>query len=47
MTVTLSAEIAASAARLIVEEGLEYGAAKRRAAATAIAALCEPAMRPF
>jgi len=28
----LSAEIAASAARLIVEEGLEYGAAKRRAA---------------
>ena len=32
MTVTLSAEIAASAARLIVEEGLEYGAAKRRAA---------------
>ena len=32
MTGTLSAEIAASAARLIVEEGLEYGAAKRRAA---------------
>src|SRR4051812_14368616 len=32
MTGTLNAEIAASAARLIVEEGLEYGAAKRRAA---------------
>ena len=32
MTGPLSAEIAASAARLIVEEGLEYGAAKRRAA---------------
>ena len=32
MTGTLSAEIAAAAARLIVEEGLEYGAAKRRAA---------------
>ena len=32
MTGTLSAEIAATAARLIVEEGLEYGAAKRRAA---------------
>jgi hypothetical protein len=32
MNATLSAEIAASAARLIVEEGLEYGAAKRRAA---------------
>ncbi|MGZ5129756.1 MAG: hypothetical protein ACXWIG_01405 [Caldimonas sp.] len=32
MTATLSAEIAAAAARLIVEEGLEYGAAKRRAA---------------
>jgi len=32
MTSTLSAEIAATAARLIVEEGLEYGAAKRRAA---------------
>jgi hypothetical protein len=28
----LSGEIAATAARLIVEEGLEYGAAKRRAA---------------
>ena len=28
----LSAEIAATAARLIVEEGLEYGVAKRRAA---------------
>jgi hypothetical protein len=32
MTGNLSAEIAATAARLIVEEGLEYGAAKRRAA---------------
>ena len=32
MTGTLTAEIAAAAARLIVEEGLEYGAAKRRAA---------------
>ena len=32
MTGSLSAEIAATAARLIVEEGLEYGAAKRRAA---------------
>jgi len=32
MAATLSTEIAASAARLIVEEGLEYGAAKRRAA---------------
>ncbi len=32
MTGTLTAEIAVAAARLIVEEGLEYGAAKRRAA---------------
>src|ERR1035438_2288033 len=32
MTGTLTAEIAAAAARLIVEEGLEYGAAKRPAA---------------
>jgi len=32
MTGTLSAEIAANAARLVVEEGLEYGPAKRRAA---------------
>ena len=32
MTGSLSAEIAATAARLIVEDGLEYGAAKRRAA---------------
>lgn len=32
MNSTLSAEIAAAAARLVVEEGLEYGAAKRRAA---------------
>ena len=32
MTVTLSAEIAVAAARLIVEEGMEYGPAKRRAA---------------
>src|SRR6185437_968045 len=32
MTSTLRAEIAAAAARLIVEEGLDYGAAKRRAA---------------
>ena len=32
MTATLSAEIAAAAARLVVEEGMEYGAAKRRAA---------------
>jgi len=32
MTGTLSAEIAVAAARLIVEEGMEYGAAKRRAA---------------
>ena len=31
---TASAEIAAAAARLVVEEGLEYGAAKRRAART-------------
>lgn len=30
----LSAEIAAAAARLVVEEGLEYGPAKRRAART-------------
>ena len=28
---SLAAEIAASAARMVVEEGLEYGAAKRRA----------------
>ena len=28
----LSAEIAAAAARLVVEEGMEYGPAKRRAA---------------
>jgi hypothetical protein len=32
MSGTLTAEIAAAAARLIVEEGLEYGPAKRRAA---------------
>ena len=32
MTSTLSNEIAAAAARLVVEEGLEYGPAKRRAA---------------
>ncbi len=32
MSATLSAEIAAAAARLVVEEGMEYGAAKRRAA---------------
>jgi hypothetical protein len=32
MTGTFTAEIAAAAARLIVEEGLEYGPAKRRAA---------------
>ena len=32
MPSTLSNEIAASAARLVVEEGLEYGPAKRRAA---------------
>jgi hypothetical protein len=32
MSETHSAEIAAAAARLIVEEGLEYGIAKRRAA---------------
>jgi hypothetical protein len=32
MAGTLSAEIAVAAARLIVEEGMEYGAAKKRAA---------------
>ncbi|MEO8058338.1 MAG: hypothetical protein ABI671_08410 [Burkholderiales bacterium] len=32
MASTLSAEIAATAARLVVEEGMEYGPAKRRAA---------------
>lgn len=32
MSSALSAEIAATAARLVVEEGLEYGPAKRRAA---------------
>src|SRR5450755_3470022 len=32
MAGTLSAAIAAAAARLIVEEGIEYGVAKRRAA---------------
>jgi len=32
MAASLSDEIAATAARLVVEEGLEYGAAKRRAA---------------
>ncbi len=32
---SLTAEIAASAARLVVEEGMEYGPAKRRAARTA------------
>jgi hypothetical protein len=32
MASSLTEEIAASAARLVVEEGLEYGAAKRRAA---------------
>lgn len=31
MTSSLSAEIAAAAARLVVEEGMEYGPAKRRA----------------
>jgi hypothetical protein len=32
MNASLTAEIAASAARLVVEEGMEYGPAKRRAA---------------
>ena len=32
MSSTLSAQIAAAAARLVVEEGLEYGPAKRKAA---------------
>jgi hypothetical protein len=32
MSSTLSAEIAATAARLVVEEGMEYGPAKRKAA---------------
>ena len=32
MTSTLTDEIAATAARLVVEEGMEYGPAKRRAA---------------
>ena len=32
MTSTLTEEIAATAARLVVEEGMEYGPAKRRAA---------------
>ena len=32
MTPSLSDEIAASAARMVVEEGMEYGPAKRRAA---------------
>ncbi len=32
MNLDLSAELAASAARLVVEEGLEYGTAKRKAA---------------
>ena len=32
MSTALTAEIAAAAARLVVEEGMEYGAAKRRAA---------------
>ena len=32
MPTALSAEIAAAAARLVVEDGMEYGAAKRRAA---------------
>lgn len=32
MIATLTAEIATAAARLVVEEGMEYGAAKRRAA---------------
>ena len=32
MASTLTAEIAATAARLVVEEGMEYGQAKRRAA---------------
>ena len=32
MTASLSAEVAAIAARLIVEDGMEYGPAKRRAA---------------
>ena len=31
MSTALTAEIAAAAARLVVEEGMEYGAAKRRA----------------
>ena len=34
MSSALTAEIAAAAARLVVEEGLEYGPAKRRAART-------------
>src|SRR6195952_5592946 len=34
MNPTLSAELAAAAARLVVEEGMEYGPAKRKAART-------------
>jgi len=42
MSTTLTAEIAATAARLIVEEGMEYGPAKRKAAK----ALARHSVRP-
>ncbi len=46
MSSALSAEIAATAARLVVEEGLEYGPAKRRAARTVARHSVRPADLP-
>lgn len=46
MTSSLTAELASAAARLIVEEGMEYGPAKRRAARVLGRASVRPAELP-
>lgn len=46
MSATLTAEIAASAARLVVEDGMEYGPAKRKAARQLGRASVRPAELP-
>ena len=46
MAATLTAEIAASAARLVVEDGMEYGPAKRKAARLLGRASVRPAELP-
>jgi hypothetical protein len=46
MSATLSAEIAATAARMVVEDGMEYGPAKRKAARLLGRASARPAELP-